>query len=307
MKSSTAMRALADIAETQHGLVTTAQAVSIGVPRVALSRLAERGDLERVTQGVYRIRGAAADSLTELRAAWLALDPVRTAAERVKDRDHVIAVSHRSAAAVHRIGNLFADEHQLTATERKQSRRAGITILRGALASADVVIAEGMLVTTVERTLADLARAEPNLSDVADALADAYRRDMVHLPTLVRLLDAAASRHGARDGADLLERMLEYRGLDIASTLRALVSTPWLRDGLADAGVAAVQDALGSSVEKALADLIRASFADAIRGLDVTASMSGPMAKALKRDHELHGSVSRLARQAHPLEAVGHE
>ena len=136
---------------------------------------------------MYRIRGAAADSLTELRAAWLALDSVRTAAERVKDRDHLIAVSHRSAAAVHRIGNLFADEHQLTATERKQSRRAGITILRGALAPADVVIAEGMLVTTVERTLADVADALADmLRDVGLALSPAIGIQRILAPVRAR-------------------------------------------------------------------------------------------------------------------------
>jgi predicted transcriptional regulator of viral defense system len=230
MKAATAMREVARIAEMQDGLVTTSQAVRSGVPRLSLARLAESEDLERLTHGVYRVRGADEDEYTDLRAAWLAVDPGRTAAERAADLVHPIVVSHRSAAAVHGIGNLYADRHELTASVRKQSRRSDVVIHRADVPRSDITIARGMLVTTIERTLADLARTEPELGDVADALAGAHHRGTVDLERLAPMLDAAARRHGSRTGAELLERMLEMRGIDAVSRLLGLISVPGVRE-----------------------------------------------------------------------------
>jgi len=252
MKSATAIREVAKIAETQDGLVTTSQAVRIGVPRLSLARLAEAGDLERLAHGVYRVRGADSDRLMDLRAAWLAADPKRTAAERAADLVHPIVVSHRSAAAVHGIGNMYAERHEMTAPVRKQNRRSDVIVHRADVPRSDIVIAGGMMVTTIERTLADLARTEPELGDVADALADAYRRGAVDLEALAPTLDAAARRHGARDGADLLERMLELRGLDATSALAELARQPDLSRLLGAAWAPAIQSALQVAVRDAI-------------------------------------------------------
>lgn len=247
MKAAHAMRVLARVAETQDGLVTTSQAAHAGVPRLSLARLAESGDLERLAHGVYRVRGADEDEYTDLRAAWLAADPRRTAAERAADLGHAIVVSHRSAAAVHGIGHLYADRHELTAPVRKQSRRQDVAYHRAAVPPADVVVREGMLVTSVERTIADLARVEPELGDVADALADAQRQGKVDLERLVPMLDEAAGRHGARDGADLLDRMLELKGGDIASAFRRIAENPAVRESLAKAWTPAIESLLAST------------------------------------------------------------
>ena len=251
MKAATAMREVARIAEMQDGLVTTRQAVGVGVPRLSLARLAESEDLERLTHGVYRVRGADEDEYTELRAAWLAADPGRTAAERAADLGHPIVVSHRSAAAVHGIGNMYADPHEMTAPVRKQSRREDVVIHRAEVPRSDITISRGMLVTTIERTLADLARTEPELGDVADALADAYRRGAVDLEALAPMLDAAARRHGASDGGELLERMLELRGLDATSALTELVKQPELAHILGVAWAPAIQSAVEEAVREA--------------------------------------------------------
>lgn len=242
------MREVARIAETQDGLVTTGQAVRAGVPRLSLARLAEAGDVQRLAHGVYRVRGADADQYTELRAAWLAADPTRTAAERAADLGHPIVVSHRSAAAVHRIGNMYADRHEMTAPVRKQTRRSDVVVHRADVPRPDIVIARGMMVTTIERTLADLARTEPELGDVADALADAYRRSAVDLAALAPMLDAAARRHGAHDGAHLLQQMLELKGLDARTALEELAQSPELSRLLGGAWAAAIQSALEATM-----------------------------------------------------------
>lgn len=249
MKAASAMRIVARIAETQDGLVTTSQAVGASVPRLDLARLTESGGLERIAHGVYRVRGADADRLTDLRAAWLAADPTRTAAERAADLDHPIVVSHRSAAAVHGIGNLYADRHEMTAPVRKQSRRDDVVVHRAEVPRRDIVVARGMLVTTIERTLADLARTEPELGDVAGALADAYLRNDVDLERLEPMLDPAARRHSAHDGAELLQRMLQRRGLDAASALAELARQPELSRLLGASWASAMQSAVEAAWE----------------------------------------------------------
>lgn len=44
-----------ELAEQQHGYFTTAQATAAGIRRSALTLMARRGILERVSQGLYRI------------------------------------------------------------------------------------------------------------------------------------------------------------------------------------------------------------------------------------------------------------
>ncbi len=279
MKAATAMREVARIAEMQDGLVTTRQAVRVGVPRLSLARLAESNDLERLTHGVYRVRGADEDEYIDLRAAWLAADPGRTAAERAADLDHPIVVSHRSAAAVHGIGNLYADRHEMTAPVRKQSRRGDVVVHRADVPRSDIAVARGMLVTTIERTLADLAGAEPQVGDVADALADAYRRGAVDLEALAPMLDAAARRHGSRDGAELLEHMLELKGLDARSAIAELARWPELSRLLGEAWAPAIQSAVEAALRDTLAPAAKASA-------------------ATTRDLGVHEDLALLARRA---------
>jgi len=109
-----------------------------------------------------------------------------------------------------------------------------------------------MMVTTIERTIADLARTEPELGDVADALAGAYLRGAVDLETLAPMLDAAARRHGASNGSELLERMLELRGLDATSALAELARLPYLSRLLGAAWAPIIQSALQEAVSDAI-------------------------------------------------------
>lgn len=221
MKTREARRAIIPIAESQRGLITTRQAARAGVPRLDMSRLEAAGDLERVAHGVYRVAGASHDQYTDMYAQWLALDPGRTAAERVADRNQIIAVSHRSAASIYGIGDLPADVDTYTSSYRKQSQREGVRVHTGALDPSDARVVHGMLVTTPERTLADLRRTEPDASHVDDAFAEALIRRLVTGSSAVRAL-----------GSDAVEKMLAARGLDgasLASTWARLLMSP---DGL---------------------------------------------------------------------------
>lgn len=60
---------LRELAHDSHGVVTLLDAASVGVPAVEVRKLASRGALTRLGQGVYRMEEAPADRLTEFATA----------------------------------------------------------------------------------------------------------------------------------------------------------------------------------------------------------------------------------------------
>jgi hypothetical protein len=121
---------LAELTRRQLGLVTRAQAGRVGVPDRELLRYLCARDLERVAHGVYRFRRDLDDLHQPLWAAWLQLDPARTAAERVAGPGVPDAiVSHESAADIYWIGNLYADIHTFTVSEPRTSGRRDVRLV----------------------------------------------------------------------------------------------------------------------------------------------------------------------------------
>jgi hypothetical protein len=205
-------------------MVTTAQAAEHGVQRLDLSRLARAGHLERLAHGVYRDAGAPSDEYQSLRAAWLAADPSRTAEARLRDLTGGIVVMGESAATLHGVGDLPADRHELSSPTRRQTQRPDVSFRQRQLEPADVTIAHGLPVTTIERTIADLVEARTDLSLVADVLRDGARARNLDTDHLADLLGPLAARNGHRkdDGTALLERLTALAGLDEASLAEAI-------------------------------------------------------------------------------------
>src|SRR5262245_2988520 len=150
MGAVSALGQLADLAESQNGLVTTRQADVRGVPRRDLSRLARVGGLERVAYGVYRVVGAPRPRLVELRAAWLQLAPGIDLDQRTVG-DGV--VSHSSAAAVYEVGLLEPMHYEFSVPlpRRVRSSRDDVLIHRAILRVDDACWFGEMLVTTPTR------------------------------------------------------------------------------------------------------------------------------------------------------------
>lgn len=205
---------MADLAAEQWGLVTTAQARGLGVSPQAAARLTNQGALERMTHGVYRVTGAPPSPLDPLRSAWLALDPARRAGERLRDEVPAV-VSHRSAAAVHELGDLEADQLEFTSAERKQTRRPDVRIHRAQLGRDEWTVVDGLPVTTVIRTVADLAAVHLDGGHLADVVRDALIRRHVDDRRLIAVLRRHAHRYGAPmgDGAAVLTRFLQESGV----------------------------------------------------------------------------------------------
>ncbi|WP_197521974.1 type IV toxin-antitoxin system AbiEi family antitoxin domain-containing protein, partial [Nocardia sp. 852002-20019_SCH5090214] len=124
---------LADLAESQWGLFTTAQAAAVGVTPQQLKRMADKWLLTRVRHGVYRLAGAPAAPQELIRAEWLALEPKRSAGDRLQDPVPVGVVSHRSAAWLLELGDVDADIHEFTVPRRRGTRSADVAFHISAL------------------------------------------------------------------------------------------------------------------------------------------------------------------------------
>ncbi|MDO4061209.1 type IV toxin-antitoxin system AbiEi family antitoxin domain-containing protein, partial [Clavibacter michiganensis] len=126
MKSLDALPLLAELTAGQWGMVTTAQAEAVGVSRLQLSRLAQRGLLERMAHGVYRDAGSAPGEWDPIRAAWISTDSRRTAEERITSGDPRAVVGGSTAAHLHGYGDLQPEPYDFITSKRRQSQRSDV-------------------------------------------------------------------------------------------------------------------------------------------------------------------------------------
>ncbi|SOD75068.1 predicted transcriptional regulator of viral defense system [Jatrophihabitans sp. GAS493] len=233
MKSNNALREVAELAAAQWGLFTSAQATARGVDRVTLARLADGGQIVRLGHGVYRAAGAPSDRFEGLRAAWLSTQPKLLAEQRLGATTNVSTpASGASAAELHGIGDLRVDRMEFTTPVRRQSQRGELRYRIRHLEPDDVTIKEGLPVTRLERTIADLVEERYDLSNIADVVRDAVTRSKLDEEHLVELLAPLAARNGfrGRDGAALWAHLTKLAGInietpatDVANKIRAIL------------------------------------------------------------------------------------
>jgi predicted transcriptional regulator of viral defense system len=217
--------AVASIADEQWGLVTTAQARAAGVSPQSMARLANEGVLERVAHGVYRVVGAGSP-LDDLRAAWLALAPQQRATDRLREPDAVL--SHRSAARYHQLGDLDADRFEFTVATRRQSKRPDVRFHRETLAPGEWQITTGLPVTTIVKTISDLAKTRTDGGHLAGVVRDAIAVASVTAEEISSALDPYAHHYGEQlgHGRALLGRLLDEAGIPKATQQAAQLTAP---------------------------------------------------------------------------------
>lgn len=297
---------LADLAAEQWGLVTAAQARGLGVSNQTAARLTERGTLERLAYGVYRVTGAPAGPLDELRAAWLAIEPSRRAGERVQDEVPVV-VSHRAAAAaVYGYGDLDGDAYEFTTPRRRQSRRPDVRFHRADVDPGDWTVVDGLPVTTPERTIVDLAAARIDGGHLAGVVRDAITGYSVDEDELAARLRPYAHHYGAPlgDGAGMIQALLDQAGMPVSSQVASAAVRAALASGMSagvdTAGIAAAlalankpaMESISRAVAEANApatELLRRAIADA----------NAPALESLQRViSQINAPVMDAARQA---------
>lgn len=121
-------------------------------------------------------------------------------------------VSHTTASEVWGIGDLWPDGIHFTVGDRRRSRQPDVQFHRADLADADWTIhpESGLPVTTVTRTIVDLAQADHEPGHLLGLVADAARGSLLDEQELLNALagqeDALGVDRGDRSG---LEELLD--------------------------------------------------------------------------------------------------
>jgi predicted transcriptional regulator of viral defense system len=215
MKTSAAFEQLGTFTAEQWGLVTSKQASRLGVNTVTLYRLKEAGFLETVRRGVYAATTATTTEAREEQAAWLSLRPEVPGWERDPHDASDGVMSHNTAARLHGLGELTNGEIAMTTPRRRTSRDPDLRFKIGRLEADDVMLIDGLPVTTVLRTVCDLLDQHIDASHVATIIRQAVLADQLRLDDLTERIAPYARRYRVRpdDGAALLEHLLEQIGM----------------------------------------------------------------------------------------------
>jgi predicted transcriptional regulator of viral defense system len=207
------------IAEQRWGLVTTRQAVQVGVSRKQMSRLAAGGALVRIVQGVYRMAGAPELEHEQIHAVWLALGGANSTA----DGQHtpLVVAAGLTAAQLHGIGDFYPHGADFIVPFRRGTRLPGVRLRVHALTPADVGWLDGLPTLTVERTIADLVGQWMDRSLIARAVRDAADRGILTKPAqLIEYLGPLAAPNGypTGDGHALAQDLLDLAGVELGLT-----------------------------------------------------------------------------------------
>jgi predicted transcriptional regulator of viral defense system len=197
--------AIASLAERQHGVVSYAQLIAAGLGRGAIEWRLAQGRLHRMRQGVY----AVGHSRLRQEGRWMA-------AVLAGGRGAVL--SHRSAAA--HLGLRPPQATVEVTVSRRLRARPGLRFHHSRLPADEVTVHDRIPITTVPRTLFDLAAVIP-AGQLARALNEAEIRRLWDPLSLQDLLErhprrpgAAAIRAALGIGAQVTRSELEDRFLD---------------------------------------------------------------------------------------------
>lgn len=207
------MGTLAAIASEQHGFVTAGQSKRAGVSYAALTRLSQRGYVERIEQGIYRIAVGVTvlpDVSEQLYLRYLALDPQRMPWSHERPR---VFVSHESAAEVLGIGVIPADESTFTSQTRRTTVLGATRIRVASMPDSNwtYMTPARIPVTTAARTVVDLAAVGIGRDHVLRTFDDALARGMMAIDE-VQAVAAERASHVRRTSIDWLRREIRSRG-----------------------------------------------------------------------------------------------
>ncbi|MBD2760893.1 type IV toxin-antitoxin system AbiEi family antitoxin domain-containing protein [Yimella sp. cx-573] len=206
-------RRVTPLAAAQNGLVTAAQALDRGASRAQLTQLVKHGVLERLSYGVYLVAGAPMDMWTDTRAAWLSLDPGRTAAQRLASTDPVGIASHETACLLHGVGNMGADRFEFVTSTRLRTRNPLVHLRTRSAGGDEWTVRQGLPVTTIPRTVSDLVRDGVDGDHLGAVVRDALVDRLTTVDELAVALDPVSSVYQATDGYMAVVHLLDLVGL----------------------------------------------------------------------------------------------
>jgi hypothetical protein len=181
--ADTVERAIAAVAARQHGYVTRAQLLAVGLGRRAVQYWMSTGRLIPVYAGVYAV-------------GYVRRTPVERAAAAVLACGEKAALSHGSAASLWGFSKHWDEPFEVTAPSIR--KRDGIKVHRSrTLARRDITRQLGIRVTTPARTVLDHA---PRLTGkrLSRFVNDALRTPYLHVPDLADVLNRNPNHPGTK-------------------------------------------------------------------------------------------------------------
>jgi very-short-patch-repair endonuclease len=177
-------QAIARIGGRQDNVITREQLLGAGLGRGAIAHRIKAGTMQRLYTNIYLLGPAPPTPMAQARAAALACGPDAT-------------VSHRSAARLFNLLPEISGDVDITVAGRNPGIHTGIRLHRVAsLARADATVMRGINVTSVARTICDLAATE-SATATEHAFQEALYRDIVTDKALNAVLDREPTRKGA--------------------------------------------------------------------------------------------------------------
>jgi predicted transcriptional regulator of viral defense system len=165
---------LVSLAEENDGLVTADHARKAGFTDSVLARLVQRGRIERMSRGVYRVPYLTPGRFSQYREAVLWA--------RANRGPEQVAVSHTTALAAYEISDANPQSIHITVPKAARLRREkpkGIVVHRDDLSPEDIMIHEGMPLTSIARTVADLLKSGERIDLIRQAISDARREGFI--------------------------------------------------------------------------------------------------------------------------------
>ncbi len=185
---------LYEIAEPQAGYFTSAQARTAGFSRPLIAYQTQAGRFLHVAHGLYRLAQFPHSPFEDLYAAWLIAGPAAV-------------ISHESALAVYGLSDHLPSRAHVTVPRTASRRRAGVRLHTNHLKRGEITRREGLPVTTVPRTLSDVAVSGLAEELIVQSVREALERGL----TTADELRQYAGRRGGR-GANLMLKALGQLG-----------------------------------------------------------------------------------------------
>ena len=154
---------LYEIAEAQAGYFTAKQAGDAGYSRQLLGHHTLAGNIQRVQHGIYRLTRFPHSPREDLYVAWLRCGPRAV-------------ISHDSALELYGLSDAMPAETHVSVPRGASLRRPGIRLHTGELRPDEITQWQGLPVTTVERTIADVAARGAQEWVVRQAIVEALAR-----------------------------------------------------------------------------------------------------------------------------------
>ena len=173
-----------EIVADQFGYLTTSQAGQRGVSDDALRKMAKRGNLERVSWGVYRVPTFPPSPYAEYMEASLWPAGVRG------------VISNESALVLYGLSDVSPSAIHITVPRDFRIRRkipAHVVVHHAELPDEEVTLLEGIPITTVARTIEDCHRAHLGPALLRQALEGAEREGYLNAKDAANLRNEVLS------------------------------------------------------------------------------------------------------------------